>query len=568
MTTRTALCHQLQQLDGKGYKAYKAIQGTYAFEQFTLHIDYVQGDPFAAPSRVRVQVPSAVAGFAPPLWRTPQRAIALADYLTRQAHRAARTLARRSGSGKSGLISVVEPRQAVLNRSTAQVSAAGVELRLTVGLPAFGRRIAGRQAADLLGEALPQLVEQSLLAQSLDRAAIEHHLTTVDTAIALRQQLSQHNLIAFVANGSVLPRRSGIDPRPLTTQALPFTAPPSLTVTLDLPDGGTVSGLGIPAGITLIVGGGYHGKSTLLQALQMGIYNHIPGDGREQVVSQPPMVKVRAEDGRSIAGVDISPFIDHLPQGKSTRQFSTTNASGSTSQAASIMEAVEAGAKVLLLDEDTCATNFMIRDRRMQALIAKGREPITPFIDKVRQLYTDHGVSSILVMGGSGDYFDVADTVIALDEFVPQDVTQQAQAIAAQYQTQRQPEGGQHFGAITYRCPDRHSIDAGKGRRAVNLKVRDVDELVLGETAIDLSAVEQLVEVGQVRAIGAALVYAQTHYMADGVPLATVIERVLADVSQHSLDALSDWPTGDLAEFRGLELAAAINRLRGVVMGG
>jgi predicted ABC-class ATPase len=331
---------------------------------------------------------------------------------------------------------------------------------------------------------------------------------------------------------------------------------------LRCPHAGEVTGLGIPQGITLIVGGGYHGKSTLLRAIEAGVYNHIPSDGRHQVVTDPAAVKVRAEDGRSIAGVDISPFIGSLPQGKSTQNFSTPNASGSTSQAANIIEALEAGATALLVDEDTSATNFMIRDRRMQALITKDREPITPFIDKVRQLYADYGISTVLVMGGSGDYFDVADTVIAMDEFCPQDVTEQAQAIAAQYQTERNREGSPQFGRITPRTIQPHSIDPSKGRRSVNVKARDVNQLQIGTEAIDLSAVEQLVEPGQVRAIAEAIVYAQSYHMTATTPLPAVIAAVMADVEQHGLDCLTDWPMGDLVSFRGLELAAAINRLR------
>jgi len=562
MTTQHQLRDQLYRLDGQSYGAYKSLKGDYDFGEFTLHIDHVQGDPFAAPSRVRVGVSQVVAEFPKSLWEVPCRAIALADYLTREFYRAAQHRERPAGSGKSGLIGIVRPSQAILNRSAARVTAAGVELRFTVGLPAFGRRIAGRQAAVLLCEWVPALVEQTLRYDALNGAALAHHCDTAEDAEVLRGQLAERGLVAFVADGAMLPRRSGVDERPLLEQAIPFKAPDSRRVALRCPHAGEVTGLGIPQGITLIVGGGYHGKSTLLRAIEAGVYNHIPSDGRHQVVTDPAAVKVRAEDGRSVAGVDISPFIGSLPQGKSTQNFSTPNASGSTSQAANIIEALEAGATALLVDEDTSATNFMIRDRRMQALIAKHREPITPFIDKVRQLYADYSISTVLVMGGSGDYFDVADTVIAMNEFCPQDVTEQAQAIAAQYQTERDREGGPQFGRITPRIIQPHSIDPSKGRRSVNVKAWDVDQLQIGTEVIDLSAVEQLVEPGQVRAIAEAIVYAQSYHMTATTPLTAVIAAVMADVEQHGLDCLTDWPMGDLVSFRGLELAAAINRLR------
>lgn len=562
MSTDRVLYDQLLRLDGQSYKAYKSLKGEYNFADFTLMIEHVQGDPFAAPSRVRVIVPQTVAQFPKNLWNQPCRAVALADYLTREFYQATRHRERQSGSGKSGLVGIVRPSQAMLKRTAATVTEDEVELRFTVGLPAFGRRIAGRQAAALLCESVPELVEQTLLYDALDAAALQRHVDTAEDAEALRDQLAERGLIAFIADGAILPRRSGVDERPLADQAIPFRAPESLQVTLTCPHGGAVTGLGIPAGITLIVGGGYHGKSTLLRAIEAGIYNHVPNDGREQVVTHPAAVKVRAEDGRSIAGVDISPFIGSLPQGQSTQNFSTPNASGSTSQAANIMEAIEAGGQVLLVDEDTSATNFMIRDRRMQALIAKDREPITPFIDKVRQLYTDHGISTVLVMGGSGDYFDVADTVIAMDEFLPQDVTDQAKAIAQKFQTDRDREGGANFGTIKPRVIDPRSIDPSKGKRSVKLRARDVNELQIGTEDIDLSAVEQLIEPGQVRAIAEAIVYAQNCHMSMQTTLPDVIAGVMADVEQEGMDCLSEWPMGDLVSFRSIELAAAINRLR------
>jgi predicted ABC-class ATPase len=310
------------------------------------------------------------------------------------------------------------------------------------------------------------------------------------------------------------------------------------------------------------VGGGYHGKSTLLKAIERGVYNHLPGDGREFVVTNPAAVKIRAEDGRSVAGVNISPFINQLPQGRSMQQFSTLNASGSTSQAANIIEALEAGAEVLLVDEDTAATNFMIRDRRMQRLIAKEKEPITPFIDKIRQLYTDYQVSTILVMGGSGDYFDVADTVIALHSFEPYDLTQEAKDIAKEFSTERLAEGGQQFGEITPRVPLSNSIDPSRGKKAVKLKVRDTDEVGFGTEDIDLAAVEQIVDTGQLRAIASAIVYAKDKYIASRLTLPEILDQVLADIDKQGLDILTQYPQGDLAVFRRYELAAAINRLR------
>lgn len=580
LSTAQILHQSLLRLDQQSYKAYKQIQGRYQFPGFTLLIDHVQGDPFAAPSRLRVLVPQTEAQFPSELYRSPSREIALRDYLNRQFDRHSADLHERRGSGKSGLIAIASPKQEVLARSAVWIDEQQVEARFVVGLPARGRTILGRQAAELLCQDIPDIVRRSLLFRALEAEAIQKHVEIIEDADWLREQLSSRGLVAFIPDGAILPRQSGVNDQPMariaqstSTTAIPFQSPDSLRVMFDRPNQGKITGMGIPKGVTLIVGGGYHGKSTLLRGIALGVYNHIPGDGREQLVTNATAVKIRAEDGRSITGVNISPFINHLPQGRSTVQFSTENASGSTSQAANIIEALEIGAKVLLVDEDTSATNFMIRDRRMQALIAKDKEPITPFVDKIRQLYEEQGVSTVLVMGGSGDYFEAADTVIAMVDFQPQEVTQQAKEIATAYQTDRASEGGTTFGTITTRIPVSKRLDAPQPKwqqgsevpredRSPKLKVRDLDELVFGGEAVDLSAIEQIVDVGQLRAIGAAVAYLQQYYLDGKRPLVEIVAHVMLDVQRGTLDALTTYPQGDLAAFRSIELAAVLNRLR------
>ena len=156
------------------------------------------------------------------------------------------------------------------------------------------------------------------------------------------------------------------------------------------------------------------------------MYDHISGDGREYVITDGDAVKIRAEDGRSIKGTDISMFINDLPNGKDTKRFSTADASGSTSQAANVIESMEAGASLFLIDEDTSATNFMIRDELMQRVIHRDMEPITPFIDRIRELYESYGISTVIVAGSSGAYFHVADSIIQMDRYVPKDITDYA----------------------------------------------------------------------------------------------------------------------------------------------
>ncbi len=553
----------LLRIDGRGYKAYKDIEGVYQAGSFTLFVDHVQGDPFAAPSRLRVRVPMKVAGFPGQTFSNRSRRTALADFLTRAFYREADKLERKSGSGKSGMISIDRPGQEILERTSVIITSEWVEARFVVGLPAAGRRVLGKVADEILTSKVPAIVEKSLFYRNLDHEALNLHITTAEDADALRAALRKAGLVAFVADGSILPRRSGIDPRPLSQgTVVTFKSPPSLSRAFRLPNRGVVRGMGIPEGITLIVGGGYHGKSTLLNAIELGVYNHIPGDGRELVVTVKDAVKIRAEDGRRVEKVDISPFISNLPFGRSTRDFCTDNASGSTSQAANIVEALEAGAGVLLLDEDTSATNFMIRDHRMQELVSKEKEPITPFLDKVRQLFTDYRVSTVLVMGGSGDYFDVADTVIMMDEYLPRDVTARAKEIASKYRAERKHEGGDRFGDITPRVPLSGSLDPSKGKREVKIGARGVKAILFGTHEIDLSAVEQLVDPSQLNSIGQAMYYAREKYMDGARSLSAILDAVEQDVAQGGLDVLDRRPLGDYAGFRRYELAAAINRLR------
>ena len=562
--TQDALRQTLLRIDGRGYKAYKEIGGTYRFPGFTIAIDSVQSDPFAAPSRLRALVPPSTAALPERLFASESRAVGVSCFLAKAFSRHASRFSGRRGSGRSGEIRIEAPGQQVLANTAVQIHADGtVEARFTVGLPAQGRRVLGRQASRLLLEEVPQVIESSLPAHSHSGEDLWLHAAANEDADALRAKLSEHGLITFVADGATLPRASGIDDRPLCTdEVIPFRAPESLRRTLTLPHAGTVTGMGIPAGVTLIVGGGYHGKSTLLRAIERGVYNHRPGDGRELVVSVPDLVKIRAEDGRSVSGADISAFIGDLPQGQTTRSFSSPNASGSTSQAAAIVEALEAGAEGLLIDEDTAATNFLIRDARMQALVPKAHEPITPFIDRVRQLHAQFGVSAVLVIGGSGDYLDVANTVIAMENFRPRDVTARALEVAADHPTARVAEGGGPLVIDLRRRPRPSSIDPSKGRRQVSIKTRNVHAIQFGAELLDLSAVEQIVNWAQTRAIGAALDYARRTYIDGSRPLAEVLELVLADIDRDGLDVLDSRRCGDLACFRRHELAAALNRLR------
>ncbi len=587
--TRTAddLARVLRRIDGRGYPAYRDVRGSWRLPGFELDVRRVQGDPYAAPTRVAALLDPSEAGFPAELLTSPSRRIGLSCLLARRFAALARRIqgggrggrdgggrrgaenGRNAGSGRSGEIAMADPGQVVLANTAVTVDAEGaVEARFTVGLPARGRRVMGREAERLLLEATPRLVESALTCAAHDPAAVALHAETNEDAAALREQLAEQGLASFVADGAVLPRRSGVDDRPLATErAVPFESPPSFRVVLERPNGPPVSGMGVPQGVTLLVGGGYHGKSTVLDAIARGVYNHRPGDGREQVVTDATAVKLQAEDGRPVAGVDISPFIGALPGEQDTTRFFTANASGSTSQAAATVEALEAGTRLLLVDEDTAATNFMIRDRRMQALVRGNDEPITPFIDRVRSLYEDRGVGTVLVVGGSGDYLDVADHVVGMIRYRPQDLTAEAREVAAAHPTGRQAAQGPVGWPSRRRCPDAASVRPERGRRERYVKVRDRRAVVFGAETIDISGVAQIVSHEQARAVALAVAWARRR-MGAGKTMEDVLAEVGALLERHGLDALDPRRTGDLAAPRLQDVAAALNRLRTLALHG
>lgn len=547
----------LDRIDRKGYGAYKDLQGSYDLEDFTLFIDRVQRDPFAPPSLVRVQTKEN--RLDPSLFDNPVRRVAFEDFLTRSVERALRrTVKGNRGSGGSGRIEIQGTSQVILPRTSMIVEPGFVEARMAIGLPARGRTVDARAARTMLLEELPRVVSEALTPAGVDVEAARAHVETVEYADYLRNQLPDLGLVAFVAEGAVLPRESGASDRPLRDKVIPFRSPEEFRVAVELPNGGSVSGMGVPEGVTLVAGGGFHGKSTLLSALAWGVYDHMPGDGRELVVSRADAVKIRAEDGRSVAGVDISGMIGDLPGGRSTQNFSTTNASGSTSQAANIAEALEIGTSLLLVDEDTSATNFMIRDERMRELVR--REPISPFIDLVRPLYESLGVSTIVVVGGVGDYLDVADRVILMEDYEPGDATGRAEEVRERFPV-RVPLGTGEARPPKGRRVRAASIDLRRGKRET-ARGKGSSTIELGRERVDLSYLEQLAEAGQTEATARIIGEFAAGDASRGA--GEVVYGALDSVRNDGLDSLGNFRghPGELSLPRPQEVAAAINRIR------
>ncbi|RPB10955.1 hypothetical protein P167DRAFT_606885 [Morchella conica CCBAS932] len=570
----------LRGLHNQTYGSYRNLEGSYNCTHATENIDYqlfidkVQSDSFAPPSRFRVKVSTNDAGIPGDTFNTRTRKIAFCDYITRQvqqvitSHGLDVSESGRGWSGpKGGDFGINYPSQQVLERTSCLIQDSSIELRFTLNLPARGRNILADAAQDLILKQIPALVQKGLLWKNLDSKNVWEHIRSIEVQEALREALGIYNLVAFVGNGSILPRASGASPYPMSKDiAVPFVAPEPLKVRIetDVLDAAgakiAVEGMGIPRGITVLTGGGFHGKTTLLEALEFGIYNVVPGDGRELVVTDINAFKIRAEDGRNVVGTDISPFINNLPgPHTTTTSFTSTDASGSTSMAANIQEAVEIGATTLLIDEDTSATNFLVRDRRMQELIKS--EPISPFVSKAKALFENCGVSTVIIIGGCGDYLTIANTVIGMESYHAHDITPRAREIVAQFPVTVDQDDT--YGSVTSRIPilpDFHRLThspRAQGMHSIQRRDRE-------DEAVDLSGLDQLVEEGQTHACAELLnLMPKLDLKYTMRRWASYLKRAL---DEGGLDALRGGTVvgGKLVRCRELEMLAVVNRVRGL----
>lgn len=580
MKNSKELRQQLRSINRKSYPAYKGLKGLYHFGNYILSIDHVQGDPFASPSHVSIQISHRDAGFPVEYYKDTLTRTTLCDYLTRQFEKQVSQYSfRAKGSGKSGLLTVSHCGQEILSRTACEITEKGITARFFVGFPANGRTINATELEKILFDFLPVCIQKSFFYSSFDAKELQNYIELAEDQEFIRQTLPAKNLCAFIADGSILPRESGISSRPMKA-SVPFTSPDSLRISINLPHKGKITGMGIPKGITLIVGGGYHGKSTLLNALELGVYNHIPGDGREYVITDATAVKLRSEDGRFIKDVDISMFINDLPNKKDTRCFSTLDASGSTSQAAGIVESMEAGSHLFLLDEDTSATNFMVRDAFMQQVIQREKEPITPFLERAEDLYKKAGISTILVAGSSGAFFHIADTIIQMDNYVPKDITASVKKLCSQYPLPA-------VSVTNFQLPHSHRImsrpaesskrlihnsrgnhsDSGAAKpERLKTRISGTDGFSLGRQEIDLRYTEQLIDAEQTAALGLLLKYAVEH-LADGRrTLPEIVQFLWKNLSLHGLSFFTENQkiSCGYATPRIQEIYACLNRYRGL----
>ena len=561
MQSSNQLQDMLHSINRKSYPAYKSLKGAYQFNKYVLSIDHVQGDPFASPSHISVKIFHREAGFPAEYYKDKLTRITLADYLTRRFEQQVnRYTFRAKGSGKSGLISVTRCGQEVLERTACEITEQGIIARFFVGFPANGRTINAGELEKIFFEFLPVCVEKAFVYRNLSGKDLENTIFLAEDQAYIREELKKRSLVAFVNDGAILPRESGISSKPMKG-SVTFSSPESLRVTMALPHKGKITGMGIPKGITLIVGGGYHGKSTLLNALELGVYNHIQGDGREYVITDATAVKLRAEDGRSIQKTDISMFINDLPNGKDTTSFCTEDASGSTSQAANVIEGIEAGTSLFLIDEDTSATNFMIRDELMQRVIHREMEPITPFIERIRELYENYGISTVIVAGSSGAYFHIADSIIQMDRYVPKDITVLAKKEAENFPQISVPEQLAKKPAYD-RVP--RPDQAFHGNDRIKMKTMGKESVMINRDTIDLRYLEQITDSEQVAALGYCVRYAQKHLIDGKKNLIQIVDELEEVMQNKSLAELceSTSSVSCMAVPRRQEIFACFDRYR------
>lgn len=578
------LKNTLERIAGKSFAAYRDVEGTYAFDAYELTIGRIQRDPFAPPSKIALSVPQDMAGFDEELFSAPHRRIALEDHILRAF---SRELAKNAFDFadfiKGGTFSTSRPGPEVIERSACSIDENAVTVRFEATFPARERSIATREFEEMFFTALPRIVRDSLLAVSYPEGELQAVVDLADDQQAIREEIAKRGLVAFVADGAILPRESGISQRPMK-DAKPFAAPESLRVAIDVPHAGTVIGMGIPAGVTLIVGGGYHGKSTLLKAVQDGVYNHVAGDGREYVICDATAMKLRAEDGRSVRGTDISLFISNLPNGIPTDSFWTDDASGSTSQAASTAEALEARCRLFLIDEDTSATNFMVREPLMQAVIAPEGEPITPFVERLRDLYEKAGVSTVIVAGSSGAFFQVADTVIQMEEYEPHDIRELAQKACRDYGATSVPRAAgftrpnanrtivspQHP-LIVKTASDARKADkerregtAPKGPERLYAKVLGGVDIRVSSVGSDMRFVEQMIDAEQAKTLACIVKACMERDLLSRMSVCEIVDTIWSELSEKGFETVSDTRILEcgLAMPRREEIFACINRLR------
>ena len=559
------LYQKLRTFTGKNYGLYKSLCGrTWNFGDFELEFVHVQGDPFAPASRLRFRAPLERLGIPAEWGNFPLKRLALADFLLRKL--CAEIEAR--SEEESFSVKACVPGEEILVRNTLWVGgpsenggSAVVEAILSVELPGEKRRIDVESASELLTSTIPDLLMSLYLSREAERSEAERHIESLEVREELLKILTKKGWVAFVPNGSILPRESGSSDLP-KKDALPFESPRELLQTVEV-FGKKISGMAIPRGITVIAGGAYHGKSTLLSALEKSVVPHVAGDGREWIVADPSAVRIAAEPGRIVKGTRIEPFVRELPFGVSTKSFRTRSASGSTSEAANLVEALEFGARTLFIDEDASAVNFLIRDSRMRKLVGEKDEPLIPLSDRASELKS-LGVSMVIVVGACGDYLHVADTVLVMKNYLPVDASEKARRIAAENPAQPALENLPKFGDFKCRSLLELAGDLTPGlkprgpmERQVKVRLRGTD-LSIGFIHADLRALFPSARTATLSGLGLFLLNLLQN--AENVPAGEAIHGLYSQIRNVGFRRLPQGFSKDSELPREAEIAMALLR--------
>ncbi len=572
------LINRLTRLEGKSFGQLKSMAGlTSEFETFKLKFEHIQGSPGAHPASIfRVSVDLVDAGYKGQWTSTPVRKLAISDFLIRKFKKGIMKFAKQNrGVEGTGSFHTIELGQAILERDCVEITSDNIFLWFIFSFPSRsggGGKLDVQETLIMLQQELSAIVAYALRPENYSQRtiqALEKHIQCTEDWHAIQDKLKDAGLVAFIADKALLPRKSGKDDCPMESGVVPFESPKTLRVTFNLPGSRNITGLGIPAGVTVITGGGYHGKSTLLQSVTSGIYPKIPDDGRQYVVTRKDAVCIQAEEGRSVKGVNISPFIVSLPKGRKTDRFSTNDASGSTSQAASIIEAIETGAGTLFFDEDSCATNLLVRDEAIERILPLDREPIRPLVLSVRSLWKHHGISSVFVVGGLGAFLKQADTIIMMDDYCCYDISEKV----------RKEFGPVHDPAVKIVLPEslralsNDNFDPGylnkRMKKKVPVRIKPLRgaprKLEYGMDLIEMDAIEQLEGIPQVRTIGLLLLLIREEMVNGKGEKRNVrqwIEWLDGLIKQKGIAALNQTYRGIHAMPPLWTVAAAINRAR------
>lgn len=564
-------------ISDQSYQNIQKLRGDFQFPGYIFSFLKIQGSPGANPASIAtVKVPIEDSQLPEQFLSSPSNRLAVADFLIRRFNQGIDKFAQQNrGKQGSGSFHIIILGQKMLERDSVLFTEDTVELRFIFSLPAkcSGNQFDAEQAWLMLEQELKAIVDFALYYQKYNeetKNSLGRFLEIQQSRLQIKQYMESNGLCVFINNGASLPRQSGVDDRPaMGAEIKNFQSPEISQIEIPLSANESIKGMAIKEGISCITGGGYHGKSTLLQAILSGVYAHIPDDGREYIVTREDAVFIRAEEGRSICNVDISPFIGPLPNGVKTENFSTENASGSTSQAAAMVEAIEMGSRFLLFDEDSCATNFLIRDELIKKVLDLAKEPINPLITTVRSIWKQHHISMIFVVGGLGIFLQKADTCLLMDNYQCKDITTKVRKELGEIAE----ENGNHLNFSSVRLLLADNFDPSytnqRLKKELPKRIKDLRnaprQLEYGMDLINLEALPQIVEAPQLLSVGYCLLVLRQAMQEQGgqiQPIDYWLKWLYKKLDQQGMPFLQpDYP-GTLSLPRKYEVGAAINRIR------